>query len=161
MKIYISCGKEPTPEGWERRDLENLNGFIQDAADSIDEYMLVGVYDKVTDPVFLIMSIHTRLKVGGKCTVVCPYWACSEAWLSPLTRRAVSELSLNWTNKGWREQSQWSEQDANLDFEVQTGLTYAPEWNLRSDDAKSQAIGRNVNVAKIIHIVLTKKCPAV
>ena len=153
VKIYCSYGDDPAPEGFEKRKPHEWDGI---PSGEVDEITLMGVYEKEENPKLLMSAVHGLLRPGGKCTVISPYYASSDAWLHPDNIRGVSELSLNWTNRAFRENAKWSN-FPDINFEVSIGFGFDPAWNLKSDDARNLALTRNINVAKTIHIILVKK----
>jgi ubiquinone/menaquinone biosynthesis C-methylase UbiE len=155
VKAYLSYSGEEVPEGFEKHSLADILSYVSDD-ESVDEYMMIGIYDKVPDPLKLMKEVYRALRPGGKCTLVCPYAASSDAWQSPDTVRAVSEVSLNWVNREFRKAAKW-EHLPDVNFEIQTGFTFDPQWMLKSEDSRNQALPRNINVARAIHLVLTKK----
>ena len=152
MKLYFSYGKEVAPEGFEKRSF-----VIGMPETDIEEISALGVLEKHPDPVAFVTACYHALKPGGKVIFASVYYASIEAWMSPLTVRGVSECSLNWASKSWREQNKFTEIETGVDFDVLVGMGIEEMVKLKSDDLQVFWRTRYNNVSKAIYFTLTKR----
>jgi hypothetical protein len=152
VKLYFCNSANACPDGFEHRisimDLE---------PESVDELQVVGVLEKLTNLHAFATHLYKIMKPDATVRLVSVYYACAEAWLDPEAVRGISEHSLSFVSKDWREKTKWAEPEPFYDFDIKYALTTDPQWGTRSDDAKAFATRHYLNMASQIHFELTKK----
>ena len=111
----------------------------------------------VPNLVAFVEECYRLLKPGGIAKLSAPHYRHDLAWQSPLTKRAVSELSLNFASKQWRELNKYSEVDLVCDFEVAGNFAIEQSYMQRSDDARGFMMKSYSNVIQAVIFTLTKK----
>lgn len=96
------------------------------------------------------------LKPGGKMVIVCPYYSSIRCWQDPTHRRAISEASFLYLNKGWREANklQHCHGNSNFDFYYEHFIDQAIQ--ARNAEFKALAIKNDINSVTDIRVTLTK-----
>ena len=149
MKLFFGIGE--VPEGFERVAPETVFH-----ADSVDEVQGIGVLETTPDLFRFMNDLHFMMKSGAKATLIAPYYAAAEAYNNPFAIRGISEQSLNWTSKTWRELNKVT-YNTNTDFEVTIGLTFDEALKLRAEEVQVHWRTHFLNVIKIVHFILVKK----
>ena len=152
MKILFTYGSE-TKEGFESV-VPNTTALIP--PDSVDE-IEGSVIEKVPDLIKFIEECYRLLKIGGVAKFSSPHYASNLAWGSPLAKRGVSELTLNFASKDWRTQYKFTDAEVISNFEVVGNFAVEASCMQRSDDARGFWLRRYNNVAQAIIFTLTKK----
>lgn len=152
MKLYLTYGLEDIPEGFEKAE---ITSSIEE--NSIDEFIGHHCLDKMENLDRFFYLLHKGLKPEGKATFHQTYFRSSMAWMSPLTIRGISEHSLAWLSKEWREVNKWSALDISCDFEIKYALSTDPDLDSRSDNAKAFAIANYSASISGVQFVITKK----
>lgn len=150
-RVYFSFGPEEK-EGFEKYSCLDTSRFNDN---SIDEIAGSFVLERVFDLVAFIKEMHRILKPGAKAIFCSTYFAASEAYTDPRNLRKLSEFSLNFASKKWREANKF-DLEIDFDFEVLTGLAVDPFFQLRSTEVQQWAMFRHLNGAKTVHFTLTK-----
>jgi phosphoserine aminotransferase len=104
----------------------------------------------------LLGNIYSALVEGGKATLNANYHTSSQAWSFPDTKRAITENSLNWASKAWREANKWNE-TYSFDFEIAYGLGMDPSLQNKNDEHRAFATRHYNNTVSGIQFILTKK----
>lgn len=153
MKLHFSYSNEQK-EGFETHSPEASCWKASDGA--VEEISGTDVLEKVPNLVAFIDYCYRILKPGGKASFSAPYYASARAWTCPTTVRGMSEPSLNFSNKAWRDETKWTEVacDANFTIEVQFAIELIA--TTRSDDAKAFWMNKYNNVVQMVVFVLTK-----
>jgi hypothetical protein len=102
------------------------------AAESVEAIEGPNVIEKVKDLPAFIDECYRLLKFGGTCTFTAPHYGSSNAWISPLTVRGISEATLNFASKAWREQTKFSDVTMLCDFEVFGNFAIEADYMNRS-----------------------------
>lgn len=127
-------------------------------ASSVDEISGDCLHQVTNLPAFLD-ECYRLLKPQGKAVFTCPHFTHAKAWHSPLSKRGLSEGSLNFADKLWREQTKFTELTPLCDFSVEGQFAVAEQAQLRSDEAKQFWAFRYNNVVEAILFTLTKRSP--
>lgn len=150
-KIYLNYdGKER--EGYESH---SRYGFLMDERESVGEICGENVLEKWTDLVDFIRLCYNALKPGGKATFTGPYYNSFQAWADPRNVRSLSQATLNFADKKWREQNNYP--NIECDFEVKCDFAIDLTAAQRSEQAKEFWLTRYNNVVQSIQFTLTKK----
>ena len=153
MKIFFTYTAEKK-EGFESR----VPGGTKDLeADSVDEIQAENVLEKVDDIIVFIEECYRILRKDSKIIFSSPYYASSNAWTSPKTKRGICENSLVFASKVWREANKFSEADILADFEVTGQFAVEAEVTYRNVDVQAFWTKRYNNVAQAVLFTLTKK----
>lgn len=153
MKINFTYNAQ-VKEGFDSR----LPTATQDlASDSVDEIYGENVLEKVPDLVLFIDECYRILKKGAKAVFSSPHAFSSRAWISPLTKRCLSDGSLAFADKPWRELNKFSEANVLADFQVDGQYALAEEVLQRADPAKLFWLAKYNNVIQAILFTLTKR----
>jgi ubiquinone/menaquinone biosynthesis C-methylase UbiE len=126
--------------------------------DSVDEVFCSHYIEHTDDFIKFMNEVYRILKVGAKCTVIAPYYSSMRAWMDPTHKRAISEQSFLYVNKGWRDANQLDHcLGATCDFDFTYGYIVTPEWATRNEEARAFAIKYYINVVSDIQVILTKR----
>jgi hypothetical protein len=154
MKIYFAYGKEDAPEGFTKKTPDEVQSL---EANSVEEVQGTGILEKVPDLVDFMDRLYYRLALGAKATFICGYYGCSSSFVSPLIKRPMSEYSMNWCSKAWREANKFTEVDTDIDFDVGAGLATDQALNLRNEETQVLWRTTRLNCVLQVHFTLTKK----
>lgn len=152
-KVYVTYGLEDLPPDFIRCHPDSVADFNSDVC----EFVLAGVIDKVKDLKTFFECVHNALIPGGKVAVHSPYFRSPLAWITPGTVRGISEYSLSWLSKQWRELNKFNEFEVPYDFDVQYGFVMNPELDTRSQDARNFALLNFAGSISTVQFTLTKK----
>ena len=156
MKIYFTY-ENKTREGCESVVPLTTGNY---ESESIEEISGESVLEKVENLPRFLDECYRLLKPGGKAVFSSFYYASVQAWQSPLTKRGISETSLSFADKKWREQNNFSEVDCKCDFEIQASFAIDPSVEKeRSEAAKLFWLGKFNNVVQAVLFTLTKRNP--
>lgn len=173
VRVNLACG-QTKQEGWIGVDIakcpgvdivHDLNKFPWPFKDgSVDEVFISHYVEHIPldttkgDGLCLFMNeLHRILKTGGKVTIVGPYYSSMRCWQDPTHRRALSEATFLYFNKGWRESQKLDHYPITADFDYSYGYVVSPEWVGRNDETKAFAIRNYHNAVSDIQVQLTKK----
>lgn len=152
-KIYLTYGTEDR-EGLDTVGIATLANI---ESDSIDEIQGNNVLEKVPDLVYFIDECYRILKPECKAIFSSAFYLSRGAWVSPLTKRGLSEHSLNFSDKNWREQTKFTEVDCKANFEVQGSFALSQEILNRSEEARLFWMSKYANVAEAVMFTLIKR----
>ncbi len=166
VRVDLACGQDKK-EGYIGVDISPCEGVdivcdltktpwpIPDGA--VDE-VFISHYVEHTPCMMTFMNELCRImKVGGKCLIVAPYYNSMRCWQDPTHTRAISEASFLYYNKQWRETVKISHYPITADFDFTYGYTFYPEWQNRSEEARSFAVKHYTNVVQDLHVNLVKR----
>lgn len=154
IKLYLSYGKESAPEGFISTHPTQLSSHPEN---TIEEIQGIGILEKVPDLVEFMGQIYYMLIMGGKAVFTSGYYGSANSYISPLIKRSLSEFSMNWTSKDWRTQSQFTEVETDIDFELQVAQGGDPNLSLRSEEVQIFWRTTRLNCVQSVHFTLTKK----
>lgn len=156
MKIYFNYDRKER-EGFEYVKPPSLKDErLSDSEGSVEEITGELVLEKVHYLVSFIEECYRLLKPGGTATFTAPYYDAWQAWQDPRNIRGISQGSLNFASKTWREQNGCPDL-ATCDFEVGCNFAVDLSATQRSDAAREFWLARYKNVVQSIMFVLTKK----
>ena len=95
-------------------------------------------------------------KVTSKVTIICPYYSSMRAMQDPFHIRPISEASMLYYNKEWRDTNKLSHYGIQANFNFSYGYQIVPEWANRSQEARDFAIKYYINVITDIYFTLVK-----
>jgi len=153
MKIYFTYNND-TREGLESK-VPLTTSTLE--AESVDEIQGQYVLERVPCLISFIDECYRLLKKDGKCLFSGFHFGSSLAWQNPLNIRGLSELSLNFASKDWREKNKWTEASVMADFEVTGQFAVETSFMSRSEEARGYAMRHYNNVAQAILFNLVKK----
>lgn len=153
MKIYFSYGSE-IREGYEST-LPSITSHLSN--DSIEEIQGQDVLEKVPSLIRFIEECYRILKPEGKAIFSSPIYSSTKAWSSPLAIRGISEYTLNFSSKDWREQNKYTEAMILANFEVNGQVAIEQSYMQRSDEARAFGVKCYNNIAQALLFTLTKK----
>lgn len=140
--------------------MAEVNSEVQLAAlpddGTVEEITSIGLYEVISNPVAMIEKFHRALVFGGKATITCPYYSAAVAHTNPNAKRYLSEVSLNWANKAWRDANKISF-SAVCDFDISIAVSHDPGLNLRAQDVQNHWRTHFTNVIQGIIFTLVKK----
>jgi len=154
-KIYYSFDNKQR-EGY--RTLGPFARFEKDLpkAEEVEEITGEGVLEKVPNLISFIEHCYALLKPGGTATFTAPAFNSFQAWSDPRNIRGISQASLNFADKKWRDENNCPDL-CKADFEV--GCNYAIDGilNQKSEEAKTFWLARYNNTIQSMMFVLKKK----
>ena len=136
---------------------------VMAARDSIDFIEFKKALDNIdinapSDGLMLFMDeVYRILKPGGKIKIIAPYYSSIRCWQDPTHRRAISDATFLYFNKGWRDVNKLDHYGLKCDFDFTQGYDIAGDWASRHDDSRNNAILHYNNIVNDIHVVLTKR----
>lgn len=128
------------------------------AEGSIDEITGNGVLERHNNLPDLVDNCYFVLKVGGKATFTSPYFSSALAWAHPSNCRGISEVTLNFADKKWREDNKF-DIPLTADFEVQGNFAVDQTLSLRSSEFSNFAMKHYNNTVQAIMLTLIKRAP--
>lgn len=152
-KIYYSFDKKER-EGF--RTFDPSHPTVATPIFPVDEIAGEGVLEKVKDLIWFIEMCHKALKPEGIATFTAPYFTSFQAWQDPRNIRGISQASLNFADKTWREQNGCPDL-ADCDFEVACNFALDLTAVQRSEDAKNFWINRYCNIVQSVMFTLKKR----
>lgn len=165
VKIDIGCGSSKVP-GYTGVDICDIEGvdIVHDLEqypwpfenESVDEIHCSHYAEHVSCLIKFMDESFRILKYGGTMFIRSPYYNSIRAWQDPTHRQEISEATFCYYNAAWRKENKLSHYKIVSDFDFQFGYEYAPEWTLRSDEAKSFAAKHWTNVVNDIYVRLVK-----
>lgn len=156
IKLYVTYGLEER-EGFFRCSPLSLWDM---KSGTVAEIQGQEILEKMSNLAGFIKECHRILKPGGKCIFTAPYFAHVAAWRSPLTVRGISEQSLNFADKTWREQNKCTELDVGgTDFEVQGSFALEQTVMNRAEETRTFWTKHYMNIAQFIMFTLIKREP--
>jgi hypothetical protein len=153
QKLFLTYS-EKTRDGYISVLPETLSGI---EAESVEEIQGEDVLEKLPDLIKFIEECYRILIKGGKITLSSPYYASAQAWGSPLNIRGVSERTLNFASKDWRDANKWTDRFVKADFEVAGSFAVEESVTHRAPEVQQFWTNRYLNVAQAVFLVLTKK----
>ena len=168
LKLNLASGDNPV-EGFLNVDIAklptvdkvvNLEKFPWPWKDgSVDEVTCSHYVEHTIDLIAFMNELYRILKPGAKATIVCPYYNSMRCWQDPTHKRAISEASMMYFNKGWRVLNKLEHYGIIADFDFSYSYAMDPIWAQKSEDARNFAIRHYMNVVNDIQFSLTKREP--
>lgn len=176
-KLKLDLGSGPTPaKGFRGVDLfcgpehVDLFSFPWPWADgSVDEVNCSHFIEHMPAPhmtadgmvypwVRFVDELHRILKPGAKATIVHPNLKSARAFQDPTHCDFIPPERWAYTQRWWRLENDLDHPPyPTCDFDVELGVSTAPEWQMRSQEAAMQAAVYQWDVALDIQVILTKK----
>lgn len=104
-----------------------------------------------------MLECNRILKVGGKMTVVCPYYNSIRCWQDPTHRRAINEATFLYFNREWRAVNKLEHCHGDSNFDYSYGYNMNGDWQSRNREAQIFALKHYMNVGDDIVVTLVKK----
>ena len=152
MKILFTYNDE-IKEGFESK---NPNYIKEIETESVDAIEGNSVLEKIPDLVSFIDECYRILKFEAKASFTSAYYASIRARMSPLNIRGLSEYSLNFAQRKWREDNKYTEAVIKADFEVAAQFLLEEAIMLRSEAARVCQMKQYNNIIQAIMFNLTK-----
>ena len=105
--------------------------------------------DKIVDP--------DGKEHGGTMKIIAPYYSSMRCWQDPTHRRAISDATFFYFNKGWRDANKLDHYGIQCDFDFVYGWDIQNDWAAKHDEARNYGIAHYLNVINDIHVTLTKR----
>jgi hypothetical protein len=156
MKIHLTYG-EDKKEGYESYNPEGFAALVPE--ESVEEISGNDILEKVPDLAKFIEACWRSLRWGGECKFVGQYFTSVNSRTSPLVKRGISETSLNFASKAWREGNKFTELDLSCDFSVVGHFAVTEETAARNVDVQRFWTGHYTNTVQGISFTLLKKRP--
>jgi len=165
-KLNLACGQR-REEGFFGIDLvpgESVDAVVDlekfpwpIKANSAEEIICNHYVEHTSDLIQFMDEVYRILKPGGKLRVVAPYYTSIRCWQDPTHKRAISDATFLYFNKGWRDANLLDHYKIKSDFDFTYGYDINVAWANKSDEARNFAILHYNNVVNDIHVVLTKR----
>ena len=166
LKLNLACGQNKV-EGFVGVDIAKteVTDMIMDLEkypwkfkdNSVEEIFCSHYIEHTTDLIKFMDELFRILKVGGKATIIAPYYNSIRATQDPTHKRAISEATFLYFNKDWRKLNKLDHYKIKSDFDYTYGYAFTPEWANRSEESRNFAVIHYTNVIMDIQVVLTKK----
>ncbi len=102
-------------------------------------------------------ELHRIVAPGGQVTIIAPYYASMRCWQDPTHRRAISEATFLYANKGWREANKLDHYRVGADFDFSYSYTVDQNWAARNEEARGFAFRYYLNAINDIQVTLTRR----
>jgi predicted SAM-dependent methyltransferase len=165
VKVSLACGQNK-PEGFIGVDVEKVDGVdvvanLEQfpwpfADDSVDEIECSHYVEHTPDLNAFMDECYRILKPGGKMHIVAPYYSSIRAWQDPTHKRAISEMTFFYYNKGWRDSNKLDHYGIKSNFDFQWGYAWDNYWGQRSEESRAFALRHYINVVSDIYVTLEK-----
>ncbi len=166
LKLNLASGDNPA-EGFLNVDITklptvdkvvNLEKFPWPWKDnSVDEVICSHYVEHTPDLIKFMEELYRILKPGAKAFISCPYYSSMRCWQDPTHKRAMSEASMLYFNKGWRDSNKLAHYGITADFDFSYSYAMDPIWAQKSEEARAFAIRHYNNVVNDIQYILVKK----
>lgn len=153
MKILFTHNDE-VKDGFESKNPDYISEI---PTESVDEIEGTCVLEKVPNLIDFIENSYRILKFGSKATFTCSYYASTRAWASPLTIRGLSEYSLSFSQKQWREDNKYTEAVIKADFDVSVQFLLEQTVTQKAEPVRLFWMNKYLNVVQSVMFTLTKK----
>jgi hypothetical protein len=102
-------------------------------------------------------ELYRILIPGGQVTIIAPYYASMRCWQDPTHRRAISEATFLYANKGWREMNGLDHYDVRADFDFAYSYILDGSVAARNEEARAFWMRHYQNVINDIQVTLTRR----
>ena len=150
-RIHFTYSTEPK-EGFE---LRVPTYYPKDVGDDSVDGISGDCLHQVGDLQSFIEYCYRVLRMGGVAKFTVPHYAHAKAYQSPLTKRQLSESSLFFASKDWREANKYTEATVMANFLVEAQFAITDMAQLRNDEVKNFWAFRYNNVVEAILFTLT------
>ncbi len=165
LKLDLACGQNRT-EGYFGIDIApgvNVDAVVDleqfpwpIESNSAEDIVCSHYVEHTPDLIAFMDEVYRILKPGGKIKIIAPYYTSIRCWQDPTHKRAISDATFLYYNKGWREVNKLDHYKIKCNFDFTYGYDMNSQWASRSDEARNFAITHYWNVVNDIHVVLTK-----
>jgi len=105
-----------------------------------------------------VEEAYRIMKIGAKLHVTCPYYTTGIAWQDPTHRRAITEQTFFYFDKGWRERSKLNHYPITTNLETRIdGYDLYPDVENKTIDEKKFSMRHLSNFIANLKVTLTKK----
>lgn len=166
LKIDLACGQNRT-EGYfgiDRVPGNNVDAVVDleqfpwpIESDSAEDIVCSHYVEHTNDLIKFMDEVYRILKPGGKIKIIAPYYTSIRCWQDPTHKRAISDATFLYFNKGWREVNKLDHYDIHSDFDFTYGYDMNAQWAGKHEEARNFAITHYWNIVNDIHVVLTKR----
>jgi hypothetical protein len=102
-------------------------------------------------------ELYRIMKVGGKVTLISPYYSSDRAFGDPTHVRYMCDWSFFYFNKTWRKVNKLEQYGIDCDFDVKYSYGVDNEMCLKSEEVRAEAIRHHWNSATDIMAELIKR----
>ncbi len=161
LKLDLSFGDLPEGSGFSKvkgLDADRIPWKLSN--ESVEEAYCAFRFNRIpgSQRMSWMAELWRVLILGGKCTVITPYWASPRAIQDPESQwPPVCEQSFLYFNKSFRETNKLPEPSGYVDFDFTYGYALDPETSGKSDEVRPFWIKHYLNAISDLHMVLTKK----
>ncbi len=122
---------------------------------SVSEIFCSHYIEHVSDLKAFAAEIYRILIPNGRVTFIAPYYTSIRAMQDLTHLKHISEATFLYWNKTWIDTNKLSHYNMNCNFNIMScKFRYAPEWNVKSDEAKEFGRKHYWNVVEDIEVVL-------
>ena len=166
-EIICSHYVEHTPEETYSKRLIRLTNESDDWATYKQKVSLIDLFAPSDGFILFMDEVYRILKDeivdpdgkvhGGSIKIIAPYYSSMRCWQDPTHRRAISDASFFYFNKGWRDANKLDHYGIQCDFDFVYGYDIQNDYASKHDDARNFGILHYINVINDIHVTLTKR----
>ena len=102
-------------------------------------------------------EVYRILIPNGRAVIACPWYASVRAWQDPTHRRAISDVTFAYLNKGWREQVNIAHYNVGCDFDYTPSYVVQQSFAVRHEEQRAFAMNHYMNAIVDINVVLVKR----
>ena len=96
------------------------------------------------------------LKVGGKFTIICPYFTSERAFGDPTHTRYIGKWSFYYFNKQWIETNKLEHYGIKSNFDMTFSYYVSNDLTLKSEEVRNQAFEHDWNAIDDLKVELIK-----
>jgi predicted SAM-dependent methyltransferase len=111
-----------------------------------------------SEQIHLMNEAHRVLKVGGKLTIITPWWNSVRYHQDPTHKKAFTDNTAAYFNRAWREANKLTHYPITADFDFTIHYSLSdPRWMTAGEAARMFAIRYYANVIDDLTIVFIKR----
>jgi SAM-dependent methyltransferase len=164
LKLDLACGQRKL-EGFLGVDIAGDADIVHDLEsypwpfedNSVDAIHISRFIEHVDDLIAFMNEVHRVMKPGARCYIRAPYYTSIGAWQDPTHKRAISENTFVYFNRGWRERNHLDHYDITADFDFNYRFDLYDEWRDKPPEELRFAIKHYCNIIREIRVVLIKR----
>lgn len=166
FRLDVACGANKTPGFFgvdiaKTKDVDavwDLEKFPWPFPDnSVDEIVCNHYIEHTKDLIAFMNELYRIMVPGGTAIIRAPYYNSMRSWQDPTHTRSISEATFLYYNQDWLKANRLDHYPIKANFDFSYGYDFAPDWAMRSEEAKAFAVRHYTNVIMDIQAVLIKK----
>jgi len=150
-EIYCSHYVEHIPH-----DILNIRTLVNESNTFEDFKNKVNQVDRKDGFIQFMNELYRIMKVGGKVTIICPYYTSIRAFGDPTHIRYIGEWSFYYLSKDWMEANKLQHYGIEANFSMTYSYYITNELTLKSEEVRNNAFKHYWNAIDDIIVELIK-----